>query len=101
MAAKVTAIGSQEYPTPAARPKNSLLDCRTLQRDYDRHRRWMIIDGILDIKDHMGRTLLQLLGIVLGAGSIVLMCIDSSQPRSRMSVAFSIAAVARTVKRPW
>ncbi|HEU4888869.1 MAG TPA: ABC transporter permease, partial [Thermoanaerobaculia bacterium] len=30
-----------------------------------------IIDGILDIKDHMGRTLLQLLGIVLGAGSIV------------------------------
>lgn len=30
-----------------------------------------IIDGIVDIKDHMGRTLLQLLGIVLGAGSIV------------------------------
>lgn len=30
-----------------------------------------IIDGVLDIKDHMGRTLLQLLGIVLGAGSIV------------------------------
>lgn len=30
-----------------------------------------IIDGILDIKDHMGRTLLQLLGIILGAGSIV------------------------------
>jgi putative ABC transport system permease protein len=30
-----------------------------------------IIGGILDIKDHMGRTLLQLLGIVLGAGSIV------------------------------
>src|SRR5215210_3540719 len=30
-----------------------------------------IIDGIRDIKDHLGRTLLQLLGIVLGAGSIV------------------------------
>ena len=30
-----------------------------------------IIDGVLDIKDHMGRTLLQLLGIILGAGSIV------------------------------
>jgi putative ABC transport system permease protein len=30
-----------------------------------------IIDGVRDIKDHMGRTLLQLLGIVLGAGSIV------------------------------
>jgi putative ABC transport system permease protein len=30
-----------------------------------------IIDGVLDIKDHLGRTLLQLLGIVLGAGSIV------------------------------
>ena len=30
-----------------------------------------IIDGILDIKDHVGRTLLQLLGIILGAGSIV------------------------------
>src|SRR5438552_16980297 len=30
-----------------------------------------IIDGIRDIKDHMGRTLLQLVGIILGAGSIV------------------------------
>ncbi|MFL6246050.1 MAG: ABC transporter permease [Thermoanaerobaculia bacterium] len=30
-----------------------------------------IIDGVLDIKDHMARTLLQLLGIILGAGSIV------------------------------
>jgi putative ABC transport system permease protein len=30
-----------------------------------------IIDGIRDMKDHLGRTLLQLLGIVLGAGSIV------------------------------
>jgi putative ABC transport system permease protein len=30
-----------------------------------------IIDGIRDIKDHMGRTLLQLFGIILGAGSIV------------------------------
>jgi putative ABC transport system permease protein len=30
-----------------------------------------IIDGIRDIKDHFGRTMLQLLGIVLGAGSIV------------------------------
>lgn len=30
-----------------------------------------IIDGILDIKDHFGRTLLQLFGIILGAGSIV------------------------------
>jgi ABC-type antimicrobial peptide transport system permease subunit len=30
-----------------------------------------IIDGVRDMKDHMGRTLLQLLGIVLGAGSIV------------------------------
>lgn len=30
-----------------------------------------IIDGIRDIKDHLGRTLLQLLGIILGAGSIV------------------------------
>lgn len=30
-----------------------------------------IIDGIRDIKDHLGRTLLQLFGIILGAGSIV------------------------------
>ncbi|HYC61980.1 MAG TPA: ABC transporter permease [Thermoanaerobaculia bacterium] len=30
-----------------------------------------IIGGIVDIRDHLGRTLLQLLGIVLGAGSIV------------------------------
>lgn len=30
-----------------------------------------IIDGIRDIKDHFGRTLLQLLGVILGAGSIV------------------------------
>lgn len=30
-----------------------------------------IIDGIRDIKDHFGRTLLQLTGIILGAGSIV------------------------------
>jgi len=30
-----------------------------------------ILDGIRDIKDHMGRTLLQLVGIILGAGSIV------------------------------
>ena len=30
-----------------------------------------IIDGVRDIKDHLGRTLLQLLGIILGAGLIV------------------------------
>jgi putative ABC transport system permease protein len=30
-----------------------------------------IIDGIADIKDHFGRTMLQLLGVILGAGSIV------------------------------
>jgi len=30
-----------------------------------------IIDGIRDIRDHFGRTLLQLVGIILGAGSIV------------------------------
>lgn len=30
-----------------------------------------ILDGIKDIKDHLGRTLLQLIGIILGAGSIV------------------------------
>jgi len=30
-----------------------------------------IIDGLRDIKDHFGRTLLQLLGIILGVGSIV------------------------------
>jgi putative ABC transport system permease protein len=30
-----------------------------------------IIDGVRDIKDHFGRTLLQLFGIILGAGSIV------------------------------
>ncbi|HYO75002.1 MAG TPA: ABC transporter permease [Thermoanaerobaculia bacterium] len=30
-----------------------------------------IIDGIRDIKDHFGRTLLQLFGIILGTGSIV------------------------------
>jgi len=30
-----------------------------------------IIDGIRDIKDHFGRTLLQLVGVILGAGSIV------------------------------
>jgi putative ABC transport system permease protein len=30
-----------------------------------------IIDGVRDIKDHFGRTLLQLVGIILGVGSIV------------------------------
>src|SRR6476661_1407243 len=30
-----------------------------------------ILDGLRDIKDHFGRTMLQLLGIILGAGSIV------------------------------
>jgi len=30
-----------------------------------------IIDGVRDIKDHFGRTMLQLLGIILGVGSIV------------------------------
>lgn len=30
-----------------------------------------ILDGIRDIKDHFGRTMLQLIGIILGAGSIV------------------------------
>ena len=30
-----------------------------------------IIDGIRDIKDHFGRTMLQLVGVILGAGSIV------------------------------
>ncbi len=30
-----------------------------------------IFDGIRDIKDHFGRTMLQLVGIILGAGSIV------------------------------
>jgi len=30
-----------------------------------------IIDGIRDIKDHFGRTLLQLLGVILGTGSII------------------------------
>lgn len=30
-----------------------------------------IVDGIRDMKDHLGRTLLQLFGIILGAGSIV------------------------------
>src|SRR6476660_1238179 len=30
-----------------------------------------IIDGIRDIKDHFGRTMLQLIGAILGAGSIV------------------------------
>src|SRR6266567_9002592 len=30
-----------------------------------------ILDGIRDIRDHFGRTLLQLMGIILGAGSIV------------------------------
>jgi putative ABC transport system permease protein len=30
-----------------------------------------ILDGIRDIKDHFGRTMLQLLGVILGAGSIV------------------------------
>ncbi|HEX6099820.1 MAG TPA: ABC transporter permease [Thermoanaerobaculia bacterium] len=30
-----------------------------------------IIGGFLDMKDHLGRTLLQLFGIILGAGSIV------------------------------
>jgi len=30
-----------------------------------------ILDGIRDIKDHFGRTMLQLIGVILGAGSIV------------------------------
>ncbi len=30
-----------------------------------------IIDGVRDIKDHFGRTLLQLFGIILGTGSII------------------------------
>src|SRR5437763_3295371 len=30
-----------------------------------------ILDGIRDIKDHFGRTMLQLVGIILGAGAIV------------------------------
>src|SRR5256885_13818589 len=30
-----------------------------------------IIDGLRDIKDHFGRTMLQLVGIILGAASIV------------------------------
>jgi putative ABC transport system permease protein len=30
-----------------------------------------IVDGLRDIKDHFGRTLLQLVGIILGVGSIV------------------------------
>jgi putative ABC transport system permease protein len=30
-----------------------------------------IIDGVRDIKDHFGRTLLQLLGVILGTGSII------------------------------
>jgi putative ABC transport system permease protein len=30
-----------------------------------------IIDGIRDIKDHFGRTLLQLFGVILGTGSII------------------------------
>ena len=45
-------------------------------RTADRELRTMIllesiIDGIRDIKDHLGRTMLQLVGIILGAGSIV------------------------------
>ena len=32
-----------------------------------------IIGGFLDMKDHLGRTLLQLFGIILGAGSIVVL----------------------------
>ncbi len=30
-----------------------------------------VLDGLRDIRDHFGRTLLQLLGVILGAGSIV------------------------------
>src|SRR5260370_35944249 len=30
-----------------------------------------LLDGIRDIRDHFGRTMLQLVGIILGAGSIV------------------------------
>src|SRR5688500_13886784 len=30
-----------------------------------------IIDGVRDIKDHFGRTLLQLFGVILGTGSII------------------------------
>jgi dTDP-4-dehydrorhamnose reductase len=33
--AKVTAIASHEYPTPAARPKNSVLDCGKLRQDFE------------------------------------------------------------------
>jgi dTDP-4-dehydrorhamnose reductase len=30
----ITAIGSLEYPTPAARPRNSRLDCSAVERDF-------------------------------------------------------------------
>lgn len=33
--AKLVPIASSEYPTPAARPKNSRLDCGKLARDFD------------------------------------------------------------------
>jgi dTDP-4-dehydrorhamnose reductase len=32
--AKVNAIGTKDYPTPAARPANSRLECGALERAY-------------------------------------------------------------------
>jgi dTDP-4-dehydrorhamnose reductase len=34
VAASIAVIRTQEYPTAAARPRNSVLDCRKLARDF-------------------------------------------------------------------
>src|SRR5258705_6876073 len=60
-------------PTSCSRvlPKWSLMSRMPSMMDSMRIIAFPVIDGIRDIKDHFGRTLLQLVGIILGAGSIV------------------------------
>src|SRR5258705_11713938 len=60
-------------PTSCSRvlPKWSLMSRMPSMMDSMRIIAFPVIDGIRDIKDPFGRTMLQLVGIILGAGSIV------------------------------